>query len=69
MQRSAAAAKIKLYWARPSQPSRAVKSFLIDTGIEHEEDVLNWYKGEQQKRADIGHLNPEVRVPFITYDG
>ena len=48
---------LKLYWYPGSQPARAVKSLLIAGGIEHEEQVLDIFKGEH-KTPEMLVLNP-----------
>lgn len=59
---------IALYWGRASQPARALKAFLVDSGIEHEDHELDMFKGEA-KKPEILAINPAGTVPFITYDG
>ena len=59
---------ITLYWAPISQPSRALKSFLVETGIEHAEETCNLLTGGH-KAPPFTDINPAGTVPFITYDG
>ena len=59
---------IALYWGRISQPSRALKAFLVDSGIEHEDHELNMLAGEA-KKPEVVAINPAGTLPFITYDG
>ncbi len=48
---------VKLYWFPGSQPARAVKSLLVAGGIEHEEHVLDIFKGEH-KTPEMLAINP-----------
>ena len=48
---------LKLYWFPASQPARAVKSLLVAGGIEHEEIVLDIFKGEH-KTPEMLAINP-----------
>jgi len=59
---------LKLYWHPASQPARAVKSLLVAGGIEHEDQVLEFLKGEH-KTPEMLALNPAGKIPFITLDG
>ena len=59
---------LKLYWALPSPPSRAVKALLIAGNIKHEEKIVDIAKGEN-KTIEILKLNPAGTVPFMTING
>lgn len=59
---------IELYWALPSQPSRALKAYLEDAGIPYTDRHLDISKGEQ-RTPEILKLNPKGTVPFIVSDG
>ena len=48
---------LKLYWFPTSQPARAVKSLIVAGAIEHEEQLLDFFKGEN-KTPEILALNP-----------
>ena len=56
------------YYDILSQPARALKSFLVEAGIEHEDHLLDIFKGEH-KTPEMLALNPAGQVPFITIDG
>lgn len=60
--------KICLYWSFMSQPARALKCFLLDACIEHEERHLDLQK-EEHKSPQLMAINPAGTVPFITFDG
>ena len=60
--------KIALYWGPLSQPSRALKAFLVDSGIKHEDHELNMLAGEG-KSPKVLALNPAGTLPFITFNG
>jgi glutathione S-transferase len=60
-------AKIKLFWSPDSQPSRAMKAFLVAAKVPHTEQILDFMKGEQ-KKPPYDKLNPSGAVPFITVD-
>lgn len=60
--------EVKLYWALGSQPSRALKAFFCDSGIEFKSVSLNISKGEH-KSPEVLALNPAGTIPFITIDG
>ena len=57
---------LKLYWVQLSQPSRALKTFLLDSGIPHQDHELGF--GEQKKPEFLA-INPAGTVPFMTLDG
>ena len=59
---------ICLYWSVMSQPSRALKVFLLDSGIAHTERHLDLQK-QEHKSPEICAINPAGTVPFITFDG
>ena len=59
---------IALYWNLGSQPSRALKTLLVEGGVAHEDKHLDLLKGEN-KTPEILALNPAGTVPFITVDG
>lgn len=59
---------IVLYWFLLSQPSRALKAMLDDSGIEYSDRHLDLQKGET-RTPEILKLNPAGTVPFITVDG
>lgn len=60
--------EIKYYWGSLSQPSRAIKAFLADSGIEHECVHVDMLKGEHKSEA-ITAVNPAGTLPFLTIDG
>ena len=49
-----------------SQPARALKAFLDDSGIAYTEHHLDMFAGEG-KKPEILAINPKGTVPFITY--
>ena len=60
--------ELKLYWNFGSQPSRAIKSFLVAAKIDHQQVDLDFFKGEH-KAPEIIALNPLGTLPFITIGG
>lgn len=73
--------KIKLYWARPDESCRALKAFLLDAGIEHDEHQVNLWRDEPEVNALLSKHLPgvtaigsnripkEILVPWIMHDG
>ena len=59
---------LQIVWGTGSQPSRALKAFLMDAGIPHTERVVDLEKGEH-KTPEITALNPAGTVPFLIEDG
>lgn len=51
-----------------SQPSRAVKAFLADSGIPFEDRHVDMMKGENYG-PEIRAINPSGMCPFLTIDG
>lgn len=59
---------IELYWSLPSQPSRALKAFMDDSGLPYTDRHLDIRKGEARS-PEILKLNPAGTVPFLVIDG
>ena len=58
------ASPIEFYWFPLSQPSRAVKEFLLYTQIPHEDKNVN-LMAEEHKTEDYAKINPRQTVPAI----
>ena len=59
---------ITLYWFHGSQPSRAIKAFMLAAGAPHSERVVDMMGGEH-KTPDMLALNPAGQLPFLTIEG
>jgi glutathione S-transferase len=48
-----------------SQPCRAVHQLMLETGIEHEEQIINLIEGENEDQAFKDAYNPTGQVPIL----
>lgn len=62
-------ASITCYWSNVSQPSRAMRSFLVDSGIAHESRHVDMLKMENYTDPDVLRYSPAGSLPFLVIDG
>jgi len=62
-------ASITCYWGNVSQPSRAMKAFLDDSGIPHESRHVDMLKSENYTDPEILKYSPAGSLPFLVIDG
>ena len=56
--------KVTLYWHIISQPSRSIKAILKMGNVDHEDKIIDIFKGEQ-KGEEFTKINPRQFVPFV----
>lgn len=61
-------ASITCFWGLMSQPSRAIKALLIDSGIPFEDRHVDMMKGENYG-AEFRKINPSGQCPVLKIDG
>ena len=62
-------ASITCYWSNVSQPSRALRSFLVDSGLAHESRHVDMLKMENYTDPDVLRYSPADSLPFLVIDG
>jgi len=61
-------ASITCYWGNVSQPSRAMKAFLDDSGIPHESRHVDMLKSENYTDPEVTKYSPSGSLPFLVID-
>jgi len=62
-------ASITCYWSNVSQPSRAMKAFLDDSGIPYVDHPVDMLKGENYTDPEVTKYSPAGSLPFLVIDG